>query len=541
MSRKSYRGDLPEPDKQGRIRPVVGRLIDGPPKRFQVGNVKDTTQAEAKRRLDYIRDLYDRQCTELGIDYWATWTLPWAMRLAAGPPIKVYPSEHAQSNSGQAAEEVSIVRKLQSWGVPVEICDTDLLSSGSRFIRKQIEEEVNRAVEVAVLRLGSAWGAATTQEIRGEAIPTNMIDAETKTLHEALDARRDHLEATGDRDQDGNLVARVRKSKDRLRYLKNHHENLPLWQLTLPVIDKMAAYWRNRPMTAKENRTSRDHAHDMNKELFRFLEWLDGDPDFRWSQPKGVEKIRRSPIKLPEDDSQEAFQTDKKETYTPEQLAVLIQHTDQLGRAIIGVSVNCAFGASEIGQWSTKRYIFRTPHPHADLVGVQSTKADSWIVGPRPKTGVYGEHWLWPEVVDAVDPFLDGRSVLPVTPMKTAWYKRHSSNPQTKFGTWWTALVERVQKKHPDFPMLPFGSLRDLLPNIIRREFSDEVASICLQHGEIGEDDLLKCYANVPFKKLFEATRQLEPMFRPFLDSFTTPITFKRGRPHKSLVQASTS
>jgi hypothetical protein len=87
--------------------------------------------------------------------------------------------------------------------------------------------------------------------------------------------------------------------------------------------------------------------------------------------------------------------------------------------------------------------------------------------------------------------------------------------------------------------MLPFGSLRDLLPNVLRREFSDEVASICLQHGQIGEDELLKCYANVPFKKLFEATRQLEPRFRPFLDSFATPITFKRGRPPKRVLPTS--
>jgi len=134
MIRKSYRGDLPKPDSQGRYRPAVGQLRDGRVRRFQVGNVKDTTQAEAQRRLDYIRDLYDRQCTELGIDYWADWTLPWAIRLAAGPPIKVYPSEDAQTNSGQAAEEVSIVRRLQSWGIPIEICDTDLLSSGNRFI-----------------------------------------------------------------------------------------------------------------------------------------------------------------------------------------------------------------------------------------------------------------------------------------------------------------------------------------------------------------------------------------------------------------------
>ena len=430
---------------------------------------------------------------------------------------------------------------LQSWGVPIEICDSDFLSTGNRFIRKQIEEEVNRAVEGAVLRLGSAWGETTVQQLRNETVPPSMVDAETRTLHEALDARSDHLEATGNRDQEGNLATRARKCRDRLRYLKNHHENIPLWQLTLPVIDKIAAYWRNRPMTARKTRTSWDHAHDMNKEWFRFLEWLDDSPDFRWTMPKGVAKIPRSPIKLPEDENQEAFQTAKKETYTPEQLAVLIQHTDALGRAIIGVCVNCAFGASEIGQWSTKRYILRTPHPHADLVGIQSTEADSWIVGPRPKTGVYGEHWLWPEVADAVAPYLDGRPVLPMTDVNTPWYKRHSDNPQTKFGRWWSDLLERVRRQHADFPMFPFGSLRDLLPNVLRREFSDEVASMCLQHGQIGEDELLKCYANVPFKKLFEATRQLETKFRPFLDSFATPITFKRGRPPKQLQPASTS
>jgi hypothetical protein len=541
MTRKSYRGELPKPDPQGRYRPAVGQLKDGRLRRFQVGNVKDTTQAEAQRRLDYIRDLYDRQCAELGIDYWMGWTLHWAMRLAAGPPIKVYPSEHAQANSGQAAEEVNFVRMLQSWGVPIEICDSDFLATGNRFIRKQIEEEVNRAVEGAVLRLGSAWGATTVQQLRNETVPPNMVDAETRTLHEALDARSDHLEATGNRDQEGNLATRARKCRDRLRYLKNHHENIPLWQLTLPVIDKIAAYWRNRPMTARKTRTSWDHAHDMNKEWFRFLEWLDDSPDFRWTMPKGVAKISRSPIKLPEDENQEAFQTAKKETYTPEQLAVLIQHTDALGRAIIGVCVNCAFGASEIGQWNTNRYILRTPHPHADLVGIQSTEADSWIVGPRPKTGVYGEHWIWPEVANAVDPFLKGRPVLPMTDVNTPWYKRHSDNPQTKFGRWWTDLLERVRREQADFPMFPFGALRDLLPNVLRREFSDEVASMCLQHGQIGEDELLKCYANVPFKKLFEATRQLETKFRPFLDAFATPITFKRGRPPKQLQAASKS
>jgi len=76
-----------------------------------------------------------------------------------------------------------------------------------------------------------------------------------------------------------------------------------------------------------------------------------------------------------------------------------------------------------------------------------------------------------------------------------------------------------VREGHPDFPRLPFGSLRDLLPNILHREGSDEVASLALQHGKLSSDKLLDCYANLLFRKLFEATRELRTIFKPFLDS----------------------
>ena len=71
----------------------------------------------------------------------------------------------------------------------------------------------------------------------------------------------------------------------------------------------------------------------------------------------------------------------------------------------------------------------------------------------------------------------------------------------------------------PKFPRLSFGSLRDLLPNILWAEYSDEVASMALQHGEVGDDDLLTCYANTPFRRLFEATRELHERFHPFLQA----------------------
>ena len=234
--------------------------------------------------------------------------------------------------------------------------------------------------------------------------------------------------------------------------------------------------------------------------------------------PKGTNKISRSPNGLLEDQGKEAFQTLNKPTFTPQQIALIAEQADSFGKALVGICVNCAFGASEVGRLSTRGYSIHKAHPHADKVGIASTDADSWVVGPRPKSGVYGEHLLWPEVADAVAPFLDGRSVLPITKRGTPWYRPHQNNAQTKFGNWWSDLLNRVEKRHPGFPRLPFGSLRDLLPDILRREFSDEIASICLQHGEV-EDELLRCYANVPFKKLLDATRQLKPMFQPFLDA----------------------
>ncbi len=80
-------------------------------------------------------------------------------------------------------------------------------------------------------------------------------------------------------------------------------------------------------------------------------------------------------------------------------------------------------------------------------------------------------------------------------------------------------MIESIQESDPDFPYFSFGTLRDVLPDILRNRFSDDVASLALQHGSLGEDQLLKCYANLPLKKLFDATTELTDHFRPMLDA----------------------
>jgi ribosomal protein S17E len=94
-----------------------------------------------------------------------------------------------------------------------------------------------------------------------------------------------------------------------------------------------------------------------------------------------------------------------------------------------------------------------------------------------------------------------------------------SQNAQTTFNNKMNAIIERIQKTDEAFPYLPFGSLRDTLPDVLRTKYSDDLASMALQHGELTNDTLLQCYTNKPFGKLFEATRELREYFRPMLEA----------------------
>ena len=505
----TYRGKLPKPDSRGYVRPEVGGI------RFTVGHSKTESQGEMERRLKAIRDLFEQHCKRHETDKWQDWMLGYARQLAKGDRTVLW-----EVGDVDIGEESVLVEELNALGFEVHVSDPASLAQGRReleeWLHKEIQTQVRKAIAAVKGQMHQVFGPIANNLTSGIGHPECF---ETKTFHEALDGFEGHLKATGNRDSNDNLKTSVRKLLDRVGYLKKHHADLPLFEMNLATLEEQAAYWRNRPKTKKGIRCSLDHARDMGKVTARFLRWLDNSPDFQWKMPRGAERIKRTPVKLSQDDNRQAFQTVTKETYTPEQLAVIVKHTDDFGKALIAACVNCAFGQSEIGQWPTSKFALFTVHPHAQKVGVESTSEDSWIVGPRPKTGVYGEHLLWPEVAKAIEPFLDERDVLPITSKGTWWYRTHSNNPQSKFAKWWKDLLDKVCKKQASFPRLPFGSLRDTLPNVLRANFSDEVASIALQHGSLGEDELLKCYANVPFKKLFNATREMRKYFKPLLDA----------------------
>ena len=514
MPSRAYRGKLPKPNAKGDWRPEVGG------RRFTIGNKYQDSEGEALRRLAAIRDLFDQQCERHETDRWEPWLLRFALRLAKGDrTVEWEVSQYSKQDADDAAHEAMLLDELSILGLDIRTDDPATLAQGRKRVREwlnnQVQVAVSKAIEEAKTELLERYGPIASNMTRPMTHPECY---ETKTFHAALDAYSLSLKKTGDKNAAGDLKTGVLKSVDRVRYLKDHHDDMPLWQLNLPVLEEHAAYWRNRPKTLKTNRCSVDFARDMNKELRRFLKWLNESPSFDWHLPHGFDGIKRAPIKFSQDEIDEPFQTVTKATYTPAELADILKHTDRFGKVLIALCVNCAFGQSEVGQWATSKFSLHRPHPHAEKVGFISTAADSWITGNRPKTRCYGEHLLWPEVATSLAPFLDGRKVLPLTLTGKPWYRTHSKNPQAHFGNWFGKLLDCVEKSNPGFRRLPFGSLRDVLPNVLRQEYTDEIARVCLQHQTPSDDDLLKCYANLPFKRLFEATRDLHDHFKPMLD-----------------------
>jgi hypothetical protein len=104
-----------------------------------------------------------------------------------------------------------------------------------------------------------------------------------------------------------------------------------------------------------------------------------------------------------------------------------------------------------------------------------------------------------------------------------------SGNANHELTNYWTRLLDRVCREHPDFRRLPQENLRDSSANLIRQEFkmpgvsSSEVAYIFISHGNpFKTDDLLEVYTNKPFGDVFAACRWLEEKLKPMFDATPT-------------------
>jgi hypothetical protein len=282
----------------------------------------------------------------------------------------------------------------------------------------------------------------------------------------------------------------------------------------------MVSYWTNRP---KSKKTGVHYKHTSTrhrlKELERFFTWLDVTNEFAWEKPRGYDSISRKITELAEDHEQSGVVT--KQVYSPVQLAVINKHADGIERLLLYLGLNCAFGAAEAGRLTVDELLFNHEHEYSERLAFETTSEDSFIRLRRPKSSMFGEWLLWPETVKmlrwGVTRCQELRSVFVICKDDGEMlYNEKARNAQRPFASIWNDLVARARKSDSSLPKLPFGSLRDTLPDRIRHKYYDELASICLAHKtSYKADRLLDAYGNKPFGRLHTAIRQLREEYAP--------------------------
>ena len=522
----SRKHGLTKPDSNGYYRPYIGKR-DGKDQRFNLG--KDLRAAE--RRYHRIHDLY-ASCAE----GWTEQAISFAKRIAAGEKPLFNPVEAV--NPTDLHHSLNRVPKMP--GSPNGMYQ-DALFAQQFEQTKQAYPSLRDTLIADPEKLGnsvdanSAYVALRIEQLKAELDRLSILSASSitvperlilGTLHEALDAYKADFEAKVPRLPSGNLKQGDRKRGARVKNFKKAHLDRPLHDFDLSQIESIAAHWRNRPTLPNGKRSSQAHAKSHQGELFRFITWLDNTPKFKWEAPKGIKAI---PRKIPAFQSEKKFSAVTKETYNPEQLAKIGKTSTDWERLALYLGLNCAMGAAELGRLNIGDFELHTAHRHASQLGIKTTASDSWLRYFRPKTEVFGEWRLWPETVEMVEWAIDrsqkiGSELVFCRKSGKPLYDDDSAKPDAGFANMWSGCQKRSKIDN----LLPFGSLRDTLPNYLRQVYDggSELASLCLTHGTPGIDRLIDCYANKPWGRVHTAVWDSHEYYTPMWKEHKSPSPF---------------
>ncbi len=506
---------LPTPDAKGYFRPYLGVRFDPIlatyiDHRFNLG--RDRRQAE--QSIARLAQLWDHMvshytCGKHGPHkpHWHEFTLSLAQQIIEGNPTITLHRKEKETDTEYAAR-FNCTQKLFPFLLFVPT-DPDAYLDGAQKNKRQVETKLVTQQEFEI-RQGRLASKFVVQPVQG-------------TFHQALDAYAADIDRTGDRLPSGELKPSQKGRKERVNRFKTSHANTQLALLNLEACSAMVSHWRNRPVTKHGKPSSRDDARHQISELFRFLRWLDVTEQFEWRMPRGFQSTSRRISKLGNEQSLSAI---VKPIYTAEQLATINQHATPMERLGIYLGLNCAMGAAELGRLTVGDIIFHEAHPFKKRLRFESSNADTFVRRFRPKTDVFGEWLLWSPVAEFLPWGIErsqriGSQLVFVSEEGSPLYMEESKNAQVGFANQWKDLLDRVTKSEPNFPRLPFGTLRDTLPDLLRQNYDggDELASLCLAHGSPSKaDTLLECYSNKPFGRLHNAIRDLFAYFKPLFE-----------------------
>jgi hypothetical protein len=356
-------------------------------------------------------------------------------------------------------------------------------------------DEINRRFDEAQKGLAVA---------KQGAIPTGQ------TLHQALDAYRDYIDREY-RDADGTISDNGKTKLGQIKAIKSYLLDVDLAVLDYQGTDELFGVFRRRPPSKRYGTPmSKKSCTNYIGELGRFFRWLHLAGDFQWRKPEDYDLIRRTPRELDDDAEKEAQDVP---VWTIDQLQVLNKYATPIERIFLLLGLNCAYGADQAGR-------LRISHLHLD-------GEVAYIRRIRRKKKTRSIHVLWRQTADGLRWALErrrgqkveGDNLLLTEKGQPYWRKTKGGNRSNAVPRLWADLLKRVRVDRPDFPMLPFNSLRDTSANMIRQMAGEEVASLHLAHKHQSKDENLGRYTNPVRRKHFKALRRLERKLRPVLEA----------------------
>jgi hypothetical protein len=347
------------------------------------------------------------------------------------------------------------------------------------------------------------------------------------TLHQALNRYQEYLHKEYFNHETGHVSPWGGIQIRQLTNLQRHHQDVPLSNLDAKSVDELIGYWRRRPCLLNSNQTmSPKSASNYLGTLVRFLNWLHTMQEFGWRKPQDFRDIDRRIRRLPSDHAKRSIE--QVDTFSLGELRLLMRYGLPMDRLLLLLGLNCGFGRAEIGSLLVGEVHLRKAHSprEAEILGFPTTNTDSFIKRIRRKSGVYGEHILFPLTVTGLEWALDHRRRFPEFSASSKLIVNgrgvaldqltKGSNANQMIPNQFARLLQRILDDGHEIRQLSFGKLRKTASDLIKRHSDGEIAGVFDCHGQpVKTDSLSDVYTNRPFGKVFRAIRAVESYLEP--------------------------
>jgi hypothetical protein len=106
--------------------------------------------------------------------------------------------------------------------------------------------------------------------------------------------------------------------------IKEHAQDIPLFQFGETEILHLIEYWRKRPITRKDRPASPDMVKDAIKLIRAFVRWLNMEKRFGWKTPEGLD-FPRAKVELTHLEKDQRANPNQVKTYSPNEIGTLFE------------------------------------------------------------------------------------------------------------------------------------------------------------------------------------------------------------------------